>query len=106
MKQFWSTVKTITSNGEEHLTAKVDGQKIIVSESSLREALSFASDEKIKFLDNTTLFAKLKDMGHEKKDEGLKFYKGLLYHQWKFLMHTILHCLSPKTSGWNELNTT
>ena len=45
-------------------------------------------------------------MGYEKKVDGLKFYKGLLCPQWKFLVHTILYCLSPKTSGWNEFSTT
>ena len=78
MKQFWSTAKTITNNGEEQIIAKVDGHKILVTKSSVREALSFANDERIKCLDNPTIFASLKDMGYEKKDDSLKFYKGLL----------------------------
>jgi hypothetical protein len=45
-------------------------------------------------------------MGYEKKNDTLKFYKGLFSSQWKFLIHTLLHCLSPKTTGWNEFGTT
>lgn len=106
IKQFWSTIKTITKDGEEQLMAKVDGQRILVSESSVRESLFFAENEEIKCLENATIFKGLKDIGYEKKNEGLKFYKNLLSPQWKFLLHTILHCLSPKTSGWNEFSTT
>ena len=40
IKQFWSTVKKTTSNGETHLMAKVDGHDILVFESSVREVFS------------------------------------------------------------------
>lgn len=72
----------------------------------MREALLFADNEEMKCLENDTIFKELKNMGYEKKSDSLKFQKGLLYPQWSFFMHTILHCLSPKTSGWNEFSTT
>ncbi|GKB01725.1 putative ribonuclease H-like domain-containing protein [Tanacetum coccineum] len=36
----------------------------------------------------------------------LTFYKEFFSSQWKFLIHTILQCLSAKTTAWNEFSST
>ncbi|GKE40172.1 hypothetical protein Tco_1463577 [Tanacetum coccineum] len=36
----------------------------------------------------------------------LTFYKAFFSPQWKFLIHTILQCLSAKTTAWNEFSCT
>ena len=104
VKQFWLTAKVKTHNGESQIKAIVDGQKVLVTESSIRETLLFADDEEIKCLENVDIFKGLKDMGYEKKNNSLKFQIGILCSHWKFLVHTLLHCLSLKTSGWNEFS--
>lgn len=43
-------------------------------------------------------------MGYVRKNDSLKFNKGGFPPQWKFLIHTLLQCLSPKTTGWNEFS--
>ncbi|GJX54049.1 hypothetical protein Tco_0282418 [Tanacetum coccineum] len=45
-------------------------------------------------------------MGYEKISQKLTFYKPFFSPQWKFLIHTILQCLSPKTTAWNEFSST
>nr|GEX63709.1 hypothetical protein [Tanacetum cinerariifolium] len=45
-------------------------------------------------------------MGYEKPSQKLTFYKAFFSHRWKFLIHTILQCLSAKTTIWNEFNST
>ncbi|GJY95566.1 hypothetical protein Tco_0511927 [Tanacetum coccineum] len=45
-------------------------------------------------------------MGYEKLTQKLTFYKALFSPQWKFLIHTILQCLSAKTTAWNEFCST
>ncbi|GJW15610.1 hypothetical protein Tco_0019743 [Tanacetum coccineum] len=35
-------------------------------------------------------------------DRTLTFLKHHLSPQWRFLVHTILHCLSPKAGSWNQ----
>lgn len=102
IKQFWATAKVITVNKEKQIKAKVDGQEILITESSIRESLNLPDNEEIECLENADIFKGLKKMGYEKKTDKLKFYKGLFSPQWKFLIHTLLHCLSPKTTGWNE----
>ena len=105
MEQFWSTVRTQTNkNGEQQLMAMVDGKRIIISESYVRKALNFLDEEEIICLENDVIFKELENMGYEKKKDVLTFYKPLLCPHWKFLIHTILHCLSPKTTAWNEFS--
>nr|GEU88608.1 hypothetical protein [Tanacetum cinerariifolium] len=43
-------------------------------------------------------------MGYENPSTKLTFYKAFLLPQWKFLMHTILQCMSAKRTSWNEFS--
>ncbi|GJV40498.1 hypothetical protein Tco_1418938 [Tanacetum coccineum] len=97
-------VKTI--NGEVQLHALVDGKKIIISKESLRRDLKLEDEEGIDCLPNSTIFEQLALMGYEKISQKLTFYKPFFSPQWKFLIHTILQCLSPKTTAWNEFSST
>nr|GEY74699.1 hypothetical protein [Tanacetum cinerariifolium] len=45
-------------------------------------------------------------MGYEKPSDNLTFYKDYFSPQWKFLIYTILQCLSAKTTSWNEFSST
>ncbi|GJR82045.1 putative ribonuclease H-like domain-containing protein [Tanacetum coccineum] len=45
-------------------------------------------------------------MGYDKLSQMLTFYKAFFSPQWKFLIHTILQCLSAKTTAWNEFSST
>ncbi|GKA74675.1 hypothetical protein Tco_0780977 [Tanacetum coccineum] len=82
IKQFWATAKAKTVNEEVQLQALVDGKKVIITKTSL------------------TL------MGYEKLSQKLTFYKTFFSPQWKFLIHTILQCLSAKTTAWIEFSST
>nr|GEZ02490.1 hypothetical protein [Tanacetum cinerariifolium] len=57
-------------------------------------------------LPNAMIFKELARMGYEKPSEKLTFYKAFFSPQWKFFIHTILQCLSAKTTSWNEFNST
>ncbi|GJT39514.1 hypothetical protein Tco_0939379 [Tanacetum coccineum] len=45
IEQFWSTIKVKTINGEAQLHALVDGNKIIITEASVRRDLQLADEE-------------------------------------------------------------
>nr|GEX77420.1 hypothetical protein [Tanacetum cinerariifolium] len=45
-------------------------------------------------------------MGYEKFSQKLTFYKAFFSPHQKFLIHTILQCLSAKTTAWNEFSST
>ncbi|GJU17628.1 hypothetical protein Tco_1145594, partial [Tanacetum coccineum] len=106
IKQFWATAKAKTVNGEVQIQALVDGKKVIVTEMSVRRALQLKDAEGTECLPNATIFAELERMGYENLTQKLTFYKAFFSPQWKFLIHTILQCLSAKTTAWNEFSST
>ncbi|GJX36154.1 hypothetical protein Tco_0247711 [Tanacetum coccineum] len=106
IEQFWATVKVKTVNGEVQLQALVDGKKIIITESTVRRDLQLEDAEGVDCLPNATIFEQLALMRCEQVSQKLTFYKAFFSPQWKFLIHTVLQCLSPKTTAWNEFSST
>ena len=104
VKQFWATATLKTHKGEQYIRAYVDAQKVLVSEDNIRHTLLFDDEEGSKGLVRDKLFEGLEALGYERRGTGLKFQKGFFSTKWKFLAHTLLHCFSPKTTGWNEVN--
>ncbi|GJS23358.1 hypothetical protein Tco_0451990 [Tanacetum coccineum] len=75
-------------------------------ETSVRRALQLKDAEGTECLPNATIFEQLTLMGYENLTQKLTFYKAFFSPQWKFLIHTILQCLSAKTTAWNEFSST
>ncbi|GJR84493.1 hypothetical protein Tco_0155278 [Tanacetum coccineum] len=80
------------------------GKKIVVTEASVRRDLQLDDEEGTDCLPNATIFEELTRIGYEKLTHNLTFYKAFFSPQWKFLIHTILQCLSAKTTAWNEFS--
>ncbi|GJV86430.1 hypothetical protein Tco_1530368 [Tanacetum coccineum] len=75
IEQFWQTASASTlENGDMEITTTIDGKVKVVSEASIRRHL------------------KLEDSD------------GHFSPQWKFLIHTILHCLSFKKTVWEQFS--
>ncbi|GKE70338.1 hypothetical protein Tco_1528410 [Tanacetum coccineum] len=106
IEQFWATVKARTVNEEVHLQDLVDGKKVIITESTIRRDLQLEDAEGVDCLPNAAIFEQLTLMGYEKISQKLTFYKAIFSSQWKFLIHTILQCLSYKKTAWNEFSST
>nr|GEW79414.1 reverse transcriptase domain-containing protein [Tanacetum cinerariifolium] len=63
------------------------------------------SDAKsIDCLPNEEIFTKLSMIRYEKPSTKLTLYKAFFSPQWKFLIHTILQCMSAKRTLWNEFS--
>ncbi|GKC08831.1 hypothetical protein Tco_1000441 [Tanacetum coccineum] len=105
-KAFDATVKVEMVNGEQQLQALMDRKKIVVTEASVRRDLQLDDEEGMDCLPNATIFKELTRMGYEKLLQKLTFYKAFFSPQWKFLIHTVLQCLSAKTTAWNEFSST
>nr|GEX08266.1 hypothetical protein [Tanacetum cinerariifolium] len=106
IEQFWSTVKAKMVNGELQLQALVDGKMIIITESTIRRDLQLEDVKGMDCLPNATIFEELTRMGCEKITQKLTFYKAFFSSQRKLLIHTILQCLSAKSTAWNEFSST
>ncbi|GJY80813.1 hypothetical protein Tco_0493564 [Tanacetum coccineum] len=106
IQQFWATAKAKTVNGERQIQALVDKKKVIITEKSVRRDLMLDDAEGTEYLPNDVIFEQLTLMGYENLTQKLTFYKAYFSSQWKFLIHTILQCLSAKTTAWNEFSST
>ncbi|GJU21798.1 hypothetical protein Tco_1155140 [Tanacetum coccineum] len=87
VEQFWATVKAKTVHVEVRDLQPEDAKGIDC-------------------LPNATIFEQLALMGYDQVSQKLTFYKAFFFPQWKFLIHTILQCLSSKTATWNEFSST
>ncbi|GJZ86847.1 hypothetical protein Tco_0658457 [Tanacetum coccineum] len=105
IEQFWNTVHSQIVNNVKQIHATVDGKTVVISESSVRSDLHFNDEDGITCLTNDAIFENLALMGYESDSNKLTFQKALFSPQWKYLIHTILHCLSSKSTSWNEFST-
>ncbi|GKB86359.1 hypothetical protein Tco_0958631 [Tanacetum coccineum] len=85
IQQFWATTKVKTVNGE---------------------ILQLEDAEGMLSIPMLIFFEQLALMGYEKPSQKLTFYKAFFSPQWKFFIHTILQCLSAKSTTWNEFSGT
>nr|GEY46317.1 ribonuclease H-like domain, reverse transcriptase, RNA-dependent DNA polymerase [Tanacetum cinerariifolium] len=105
IQQFWSTARIETTDEGTHILATVDGIQRTVSESSLRRNLKLRDEDGIVSIPDTELFENLTLMGYNiSQNQKLTFQKGQFSHQWKYLIHTTMQCLSLKSTGFNEFS--
>nr|GEX29078.1 hypothetical protein [Tanacetum cinerariifolium] len=105
IRQFWSTARIETTNEGTNILTTVDGKPKTISESSIRRNLKLNDEEGISSLLDTKLFENLALMGYNiLPNQRFTFQKGQFSHQWKFLIHTIMQCLSPKSTGFSEFS--
>ncbi|GJY55080.1 hypothetical protein Tco_0446744 [Tanacetum coccineum] len=102
VKQFWATA-TVRPNaaGSHDLVATIDGREVVVTESLIRAQLQLDDANGIFDMQIDDIFAGMGAIGYP-TDRTLTFLKHHLSPQWRFLVHTILHCMSPKAGSWNQ----
>ncbi|GJR53621.1 reverse transcriptase domain-containing protein, partial [Tanacetum coccineum] len=105
IKQFWRTAEATTgTDGKVQITATIDGQLKAITEASLRRHLKLKDHDGIDSLPSSEIFEQLALMGYPTDSDMLTFQKGDFSPQWRFLIHTILHCLSPKKTSWEQFS--
>nr|GEX83914.1 hypothetical protein [Tanacetum cinerariifolium] len=105
IRQFWSTARIETAEEGTKILATVDDIVRTISESSLRRNLKLRDKEGISTLPDAELFENLTLMGYNiSPNQKFTFQKRQFSHQCKYLIHTIMQCLSPKSTGFNEFS--
>nr|GFB69603.1 hypothetical protein [Tanacetum cinerariifolium] len=70
----------------------------------IRQALHLADAGGMECLPNEEIFTELVHIGYEKPPPKLTFYKAFFFSQWKFLIHTLVQCISAKRTAWNKFS--
>nr|GEY82847.1 hypothetical protein [Tanacetum cinerariifolium] len=91
-------------NDVMRLQALIDRKKVIITKATVREAIRLDDAKSIYCFPNEEIFTELSRIGYEKPSTKLTFYKEFFSQQWKFLIDTILQCLSAKRTSWNEFS--
>ncbi|GJU69138.1 retrovirus-related pol polyprotein from transposon TNT 1-94 [Tanacetum coccineum] len=105
VEQFWMTAKSRTVNNTSYIDATVVGKPVTISKASIRSDLLFDDDDGIDSLNNQAIFDNIQLMGYEGDLNTLTFNKALFSPQWKFLFHTMNHCISFKSTFWDQIPT-
>nr|GEY17614.1 hypothetical protein [Tanacetum cinerariifolium] len=85
-------------------TSSIEAEYVAATKATIREALRLDDAEGVDCLPNEEIFAELARMGYEMPSTKLTFYKAFFSSQWKFLIYTILQCMSAKKTSWNEFS--
>nr|GEX00179.1 hypothetical protein [Tanacetum cinerariifolium] len=104
IKQLWATVLIKKANDMVKLRALVDGKMVVVTKNVIQQDLSLDDADGVECLPNEEIFTELVRMGYEKPPPKLMFYKAFFSTQWKFLIHTLIQCISAKRTAWNEFS--
>ncbi|GJR18720.1 hypothetical protein Tco_0967247 [Tanacetum coccineum] len=105
IKQFWRSAETLTDeNGGVKINATIDGHSLSITEGSLRRHLKLDDHDGLTSIPTTEIFEQLALMGYHTDSDKLTFQKGAFSPQWRFLIHNILHCLSPKKTAWEQFS--
>nr|GEU40389.1 ribonuclease H-like domain-containing protein [Tanacetum cinerariifolium] len=74
------------------------------SQEHAMEHLKLEDSDGISILPTTEIFEQLALMGYVSNSDKLTFQKGHFSPQWRFLIHTILYCLSAKKTAWEQFS--
>ncbi|GJW12439.1 hypothetical protein Tco_1578266, partial [Tanacetum coccineum] len=94
----------LLENEEMEITATINGRVKTIPKASIRRHLKLEDSDGIPTLPNAKIFKQLALMGYASYFDKLTFQKGHFSPQWRFLIHTILHCLSPKKTAWEQFS--
>nr|GEW57758.1 hypothetical protein [Tanacetum cinerariifolium] len=78
--------------------------RVVVTEDVIRHDLCLDDADGVECLPNEEIFTELARMGYKKPPPKLTFYKAFFSTQWKFLIHTLVQCMSAKRTAWNEFS--
>ncbi|GKD20013.1 hypothetical protein Tco_1221716 [Tanacetum coccineum] len=105
LQQFWATASLRVINDVPHIRATVAGKKVLISEETIRADLLFDDADGVDCFPKQVIWDSLRDIGYEGNLAQLTFSKPLFSPQWKYLVHVLLHCLSPKSTSWEQFGT-
>ncbi|GJZ60779.1 hypothetical protein Tco_0616595 [Tanacetum coccineum] len=102
VKQFWSTASLRAPElGSPAILATIDRTPYTITEDTVRRQLQLGDDGGIDDLPIADIYLGMDNLGYPTEGK-LTFHKNKFSPQWRFLVHTIQHCLSSKSGSWDQ----
>ncbi|GJT53371.1 putative ribonuclease H-like domain-containing protein [Tanacetum coccineum] len=87
--------------GPPAIIATIDSTPYTITESLVRSQLQLDDEGGVEDLPSVDIYLGMDNMGYPTEGK-LTFHKNKFSPQWRFIVHTIMHCLSTKTGSWDQ----
>nr|GEX22587.1 hypothetical protein [Tanacetum cinerariifolium] len=87
--------------GPSAILATIDKTPYTITKDLVRSRLQLADDGGIADLPIAEIYSGMDNLGYVTEGK-FTFYKNKFSLQWRFLVHTLLHCLSTKFGSWDQ----
>nr|GEV31240.1 synaptobrevin, longin-like domain protein [Tanacetum cinerariifolium] len=87
--------------GPPAILATIDKTPYTITEALVRSRLQLADDGDVVNLSIPKIYSGMDNLGYVTEGK-LTFFKNKFSPQWRFLVHTLLHCLSTKSGSWDQ----
>ncbi|GKD25313.1 synaptobrevin, longin-like domain protein, partial [Tanacetum coccineum] len=105
VKQFWSTASLRDyEEGPPAILATIDRTPYTITESLVRSQLQLDDEGGVEDLPIADIYLGMDNLGYPSEGK-MTFFKNKFSPQWRFLVHTIIHCLSTKSGSWDQFGT-
>nr|GEU66225.1 ribonuclease H-like domain-containing protein [Tanacetum cinerariifolium] len=102
VKQFCSTATLKSPElGPPAILATIDKTPYTITEDLVRSQIQLADDGGIDDLPIAEIYYGMDNLEYV-TEVKLTFFKNKFSPQWRFLVHTLLHCLSTKSGSWDQ----
>lgn len=102
--QFWETAHVRSVKGEPtEIVATIDEEVCVVTESLVRAELQLDDENSEYEAPKEEILQGLHAIGYEGNEKV--WHKNKFCPKWRFLVHTLLQCISSKSGGWDQFST-
>ncbi|GJV70414.1 hypothetical protein Tco_1490409 [Tanacetum coccineum] len=91
----------IPTLGPPAIVVTIDGTPYTITESLVRSQLQLHDEGGIVDMPIPDILLGMDNLGYPTEGK-LTFHKNKFSPQWRFLIHTLLHCLSTKSGSWDQ----
>ncbi|KAI3686707.1 hypothetical protein L1987_80391 [Smallanthus sonchifolius] len=99
IQQFWDTVQQDTNVNPHVLRATVNNTDVAISVDTIRVALALGGENDDPSLPGNLIMGFFQMMGYIGRQNDTQARKGRLVGEWRYFMHVIIQCLSPRKAG-------
>ncbi|KAJ9552679.1 hypothetical protein OSB04_016724 [Centaurea solstitialis] len=104
MNDFWSNAVIQEEDGVKIIQTTICGHALTLTPAKIRFHLQLNDEGGITMLKPSIIMEAFERMGYTGSRTSLKYLKGKFCPQWRFFVHTLLHCFSKKTTSFGEFS--
>ncbi|KAJ9544155.1 hypothetical protein OSB04_023862 [Centaurea solstitialis] len=106
MHDFWSNAVIQEEEGVKIIQTTICGHSLTLTPAMIRFHLQLHDEGGISMLTPSVIMESFERMRYTGSRTSLKYLKGKFCPQWRFFVHTLLHCFSKKTTSFGEFSST